>query len=516
MTNPIAAQVRNLMRVEGSNRDGDDSIATSADLTQWISAAAQETALETLRLVVADVAKNGLRDAATVSALLVGLIRRTPSSTIRLNADMLATLRDIYPGLNAHPTVQCLLLRLCLCGTDTDALKLFSQLLVSNKPLDPRLLLEVFGDLLRLKETCVAGVFPLILDGLEVPGLASYVLDYANYAYRHHWVSEHPATSRSGQLTKLLSELSDRLGQLQDTPPNSKEDAIRVGKQVTDSVALGIALCDAAACIGDVEAVASLNKALEVEHRRLRVEAAAALAKLGVEDAKKILTAMAADPIERLRVLSYAEELDLIDEVDEEFSNIVARAEAEFVMHLAQPGQMGIAPQHIELIDQREQAWPGYEETRNCFLFQFAYDFPGGEFTNIGIAGPVVMTFDGDLTALSTDDIYALFAGWHVEHTEIFAVEAERAAGQDEILMHHMKVCLTESDEYEEVIPALLGWLFERRCLVASARRSGEMGWAIVSDDEVSWLPLGTPSRPLGAQDAFHLFVGRSLLRSFN
>ena len=41
---------------------------------------------------------------------------------------------------------------------------------------------------------------------------------------------------------------------------------------------------------------------------------------------------MASDPIERLRVLHYAEELEILDEVAEEFSNIVARAEAEFVM----------------------------------------------------------------------------------------------------------------------------------------------------------------------------------------
>ena len=395
-------------------------------------------------------------------------------------------------------------------------LQLFADLVAQTKVMDSRLQLEVFGDLLRAGSDVTPAIFPKLLDAIDNPTWCALVLDYANYVFRNKLVPTHPANEQFEKLNSLLSTVSERLQQLQDTPPETNEQRLELGKQVTESVAICIALCDALACIGNKKAVASLNKALQVEHRRLRVEAAAALAKLGVEDAKKVLTAMAAEPVERLRVLAYARELGVLDEVDEEFSNIVAQAEAEFVTHLAQPTQLGIAPQHIELLDQREQAWPGFEEPRNCFLFQFLYQFPSGEFTNIGIAGPVVMTFDCDLTTLAHDDIYALFAGWHVDHPDIFPTEANRVAGQDSLQLQRMLRSLTDSEEFEEAYPAILGTLLERRFLVASAMRKGENGWAMVSEDEVSWIDVGNPERPIGAGEAFYLFVGRALLRSFN
>ena len=73
-----------------------------------------------------------------------------------------------------------------------------------------------------------------------------------------------------------------------------------------------------------------------------------------------------------------------------------------------------------------------------------------------------------------------------------------------------------DAEEYEDVQPSLLGTLLDRKFLIAAARRKEESGWAIVSEDSIGWLPLGNPERPLGAGEAFYLFVGRSLLKSFN
>ena len=453
-------------------------------------------------------------EAAAVSALLVGLIRREQPT--KFNAKRLQALREIYPALAPHAALQCLLLRVCIAAEQEESLELFAELLTSGTAHTPRSYIEVFGDLIRHGQQPVSAVFPRLLDGMGSPELASFVLDYANFTLRSGYVASHPAADHVDHLMTLLSSLSERLQQLQDEPPQSEVETVERGRRVTESVSLAVSLCDALGGIGDERAVASLNKALGVEHRRLRVEAAAALARLGVEDAKNLLTAMAAEPGERLRVLAYAEELDLLHEVEDEFCNVVARAEAELVMYLSQPDQMGLPPQHIELIDQCEMAWPGYEEPRNCYLFQFVYHFRNGEFTNIGIAGPVVMTFDADLTFLPREDIYALFAGWHVDHPDIFAVDAQRTAGNDEIQMQRMLRSLTESDEYEDVVPSLLGTLLDRKVLIAAASRKDESGWAIVGEDSVGWLPLGTPERPLGAGEAFYLFVGRSLLRSFN
>lgn len=522
MSSSLIERLRHLLPASSQPSTTSTARESSAMLTEWVQHASEDDASEVLRVLFSMPAKEWIEDSGDVASIVVGAIRRrvtggsSPAPVGLQDAALTTQLREIYPQLASHSALQALLLRLCIATADEASLQCFAGLLVQTGPMDPRLQLEVFGDLLRCKTAAISAVFPKLLDAINNPNWSALVLDYANYIHRNGMSQSHPAADRSSQLISLLSTLSERLQLLQDKPPESDEERIQIGKQVTESVALSIALCDALACIGDKEAIASLNKSLQVEHRRLRVEAAAALAKLGVEDAKKVLTAMAAEPIERLRVLAYAEELGVLDDVEEEFSNIVARAEAEFVMHLAQPTQIGIAPQHIELLDQREQSWPGYEEPRNCFLFQFVYQFPSGEFTNVGIAGPVVMTFESDLTVLSHDDIYAIFAGWHVQHPDIFGVEAERVAGQDEIHMQRMMRSLTESEDFDDVYPAVLGTMLERRFLIASASRKDESGWAMVSEDAVSWVSLGNPERPLGEGDAFHLFIGRALLRSFN
>ena len=494
---------------DDSNSPSDATRLQPAELPERVQNASEEAVraiLETLCETHEDEWKTSV---TTVAPMLVGVIRRG----VELG-NALDSLGRVCQQLDGCPALQTLLLRLLVSATDERATRLFAELIVDIPQLETRSYVEIFGDLLRRENRHISPLFPTILGGLEKPALASFVLDFANYAFRNKFVDHHPAADRFTELCSLLSTLSERLQKLQDDPPKTEEETVLLGKRVTESVALGIALCDALACIGNEDAVASLNKALQVEHRRLRVEAAAALAKLGVEDAKKLLTAMAAEPIERLRVLHYAEELDLIDEVDEEFSNIVARAEAEFVMFLAQPTHFGIAPQHIELVDQRELAWPGYESPRNCFLFQYVYAFPEGEFTNIGIAGPVVMAFEADLTALHQDDIYAIFAGWHVDHPDIFVTDVNRVVGEDALKLDRMRSSLVDS--FEDVTPVAFGTLFERRVLIAAAERKEENGWAIVGEDSVTWVPLGNPARPIGSAEAFHLFVGRSLLKSFN
>ncbi len=489
----------------------------STQIARWMTETSEETASNALHIVLSVEAETRAESSNIANATLVGIIRRLHTNgSPQLTEKILSDFRRVYPESVAIAGFQSLLSRTLIAANTPPSLALFAELLVNNAAPNTRLCVEIFGDLLKLNGAHTDALFPKLLEGLNNPGLAAFVLDYANYVFRQGMTEPHPAAHMASHLTSLLSTLAERLGKLQDSKPESDEEATNVGRQVTEAVSLGIPLCDALACIGDKNAIGSLNKVLQVEHRRLRVEAAAALTQLGVEDAKQLLASMAAEPIERLRVLAYAQELDILDDVDEEFSNIVARAEAEFVTYLAQPAQFGIAPQHVELVDQREQAWPGYEEPRNCYLFQFVYQFEMGEFTNIGIAGPLVRAIQPSLTGLSHDDVYAIFAGWHVDHPDILAIEADRTVGNDQIYLSRMLDSLTSSEEYEEVHPVLLAKLLDQNALIASAQRNEETGWVIVNEDSISWLPLGSPHAPLSAEDSFHLFVGRSLLRSFN
>ena len=488
----------------------------SEQILGWLVETPEENATNALITVLREEADSRARNSSVAHAVVVGVIRRAQSGKpLPASPKLLEDFCLAYQKSHAHAGFRSLILR-CLIAMNTPAsLKEFAELLVTNDPLEPRFCLEIFSDLLKLDGRHAEALFPQLLTGMNNSQIAPFVLDYANFAYRRQLTESHPAKERVHELVAILSQLAERLGAIQDVKPDSDDEARQLGKQVTEAVSLGVSLCDALACIGDPVAIGCLNKTLGVEHRRLRVEAAAALAKLDVEDAKALLASMAADPVERLRVLNYAEELEILDRVDDDFSNIVARAEAEFVTYLSQPTQFGIAPQHVELIDQRELAWPGYEEPRNCYLFQFVYQLEAGEFTNIGIAGPLVKAIQPDLRHLSHDDIYAIFAGWHVDHPDIFSIDAERTVGQDQWHLSRMLESLQAAD-YEDVRPVLLAKLLDQNALIASAQREDCDGWAIVGEDSISWTPLGSPQSPLGAEDMFHLFVGRSLLRSFN
>src|SRR5439155_25590943 len=123
------------------------------------------------------------------------------------------------------------------------------------------------------------------------------------------------------------------------------------------------------------------------------------------------LVALAAEPVARLRVLAYADEVGIRDKIEPQFATPEARAEAELCVWLAEPTQYGVPPTSCELVDRRRLHWPGFDDPVECFLFRFQYALTiegEGErsFSNIGIAGPVAHAFIADLGDLSPDDIY--------------------------------------------------------------------------------------------------------------
>ena len=108
------------------------------------------------------------------------------------------------------------------------------------------------------------------------PLLAAPILDLANYLTRHGIAKTHPLAADHEQLIRTLSGLTRQLEALQ-ADPAAAADAAR--DQALAGVSLAISLCDALALIGNDAALAALSHALSLKHRRLRIEAAAALAR---------------------------------------------------------------------------------------------------------------------------------------------------------------------------------------------------------------------------------------------
>lgn len=434
--------------------------------------------------------------------------RQLPSTTVPL-------IIALYRRLGEVSAARCHLLQLLAASGIPYELTEFANLVVEDPPRDAPSAMLAFGPLFQHTSYDPNTLFPKLLDALEHQVIAASIIDLANFLFRNALIKPHPGEARTQQLSDLLGAVVQRLALVEEDPTKFAETPDEIAQQVDDAVALAVALCDALALIGDKSAVGKLYQALELRHRRLHTEAAGALARLGEDAGKDALVALVSEPVARLRVLAYADELDLSDRLDEQYTTSMARAEAELALWLAQPSQMGIPPSDLELIDSRTQHWPGYDEPIESFLFRFTYALPAGEYSNIGIAGPLTHAFGADLLDLPPDDIYAAFAGWHVEHEDIFEMDAAVLTEAQRVEVTRLERRLRDHD-YDAIQPTLFGMFLGDKVLVARAVCEGHAGVAVIDDHEPTWFPTRNAARPIGSSEAHNIYKGRRLLKTFN
>jgi hypothetical protein len=403
-------------------------------------------------------------------------------------------------------------------GNSANELEELADLLVEDPPHDDGDVVLALSPLFRRRALAVEALFPRLLDALAHLPLAAAVLDLANYLARSGLAAEHPAAPRRAELAAMLGNLVGLLGKLEEGPPEGRS-AQEISRMVQQSVSLAVSLCDALALIGDVQSVGKLNQALVLSHRRLKTEAAAALARLGDERGRKELVALAAEPVARLRVLAYAQELSLSERIDPKYMTPQARAEAELTVWLAGPTQFGVPPQSCELVDSRRQYWPGFDEPVDCFLFRFTYELTvEGQkrtYSNIGIAGPLAHAFTADLADLPPEDIYAAYAGWQAEHAEIREYQVEQLSPSDQTEVARLARRLQDAG-YDDIEPQVMGYFFGEKALVAQARHASLRGVAIADQHDVFFYPERLPRRSIQAREALAIYKGRKLLRAFN
>ena len=433
------------------------------------------------------------------------LLRQTPPATI-------AAIDAALPPATANRHLLLHLLSLARAG---DHLVALAVLLSQRPPANWMYVGQVLSPLMQYHDWDPADFFPQALDALAHPSAAAPVLDLANYLTRNAVVDRHPAAERVGALIELLGGVTGRLGRFEQDPRYFGESVDQVQAVLSEAVALAVSLCDALGLIGDTAAVGKLNQAMQLLHRRVQTEAAGALARLGDEGGRRRLLELAGEPSARLRVLAYAEELGIVDAVDESYLSETARAEAEMALWLSQPQQMGVPPTAVEVIDSRRQFWPSFETPVDCYLVHFTYNFGDTQYTNVGMTGPVVHAFAADVADLPLTDIYAAFAGWHADHPDIFAIPATQwNAAQRRVaepLIRHL-----QREGLEQIEPLLLGFLLDEQAVVVRAVRDGTEELAVTDGLENVELATAGRLRPLTAEDAWNIYKGRKILRTFN
>ncbi|MBM4001303.1 MAG: HEAT repeat domain-containing protein [Planctomycetes bacterium] len=453
------------------------------------------------------------RFAASTLDILFERVRR-PGNAASFEI-LLPALAELYRRTRGDEDAYRYLQLMAQIGTDA-SLTMFTEFLVARPPEDSAHVAAACSPLLQGdRRTDLPKVFPRLLDGLAHLSAGAIILDLANFTVRERLVREHPASARREHLAAMLGDLAQRLESLDEQGWTEGSLASARRKQVGESVALAVTLCDALGLLGDRAFIGKLYPALELRHRRIRAEAAFALARLGERVGEDVVVEMASVPATRLRALAYAEELGVEGRVAEPFTTDVAKAESELAMWLSEPTRMGIPPTDLTLVDRRELYWPGYSEPVDCCLFRFTYALPRGEFSNIGITGPMTHASSADLTELEADDIYALFAGRQAEHNDIFEFDlaslTESATRDARRLEQRVR-----SDGYADVVPVTLGSFFGERALVARARLDRAEGLVVADHDAIEWWPRGEGGHPLGADDVFAIYKGRRLLNAFN
>lgn len=408
-----------------------------------------------------------------------------------------------------------LLLHLLAKIRSHESLNLLGSILIDQPPKKWIHGALVISPLMQHNDWPVDAFFPDALQCLIHPSLASPLLDLANYLTRKERVDEHPAADQLQALNHLLGEVSGRLGAFEENPRTFGTDVDTVQNTLGEAVALAVSLCDAVGLIGDESSIGKLNQTVDLRHRRVQCEAAGALAKLGEEVGEKRLIELSADPAARLRAIQYADELGFGGAIEEEYRTDNATAEAELALWLSQPQQMGVPPTHIEVIETRRLLWPSFENPVDVFLVRFEYNFGERSYSNIGIAGPVTHTLAADVADMPIDDIFAIYAGWHVEHPEIFTIpsdqfnEAQRR--RIEPLQQHL-----QHVGFESIEPALLGFLLDEVAGVFTAKRDNIQCVVVTDALETIDRPTAGRTRPVQPSDVFNLYKGRKMLRTFN
>ncbi|WP_168566719.1 HEAT repeat domain-containing protein [Crateriforma spongiae] len=374
---------------------------------------------------------------------------------------------------------------------------------------------QILGPLMQRDGWNVDAVYPDLLDCLSSPAMAAPVLDLANFLCRKGRVDRHPAADQLTVLNHLLGEVSGRLSRFEEDPRSFGDDVETVQNRLSESVALAVSLCDAVGLIGDESSIGKLNQAIELKHRRVQCEAAGALARMDDDLGKKRLLQLTDEPAARLRAIQYADELGFGDDVDPDQRTETASAESEMALWLTQPQQMGVPPTGVEVIESRRMMWPSFDDPIDVHLVRFEYNFGDRQYSNIGIVGPVTFAMAADVADLPVDDIFAIYAGWHAEHDEIFTVAADQLNEAQKRLMAAYRDHLDRAG-YEDATPELLGLFLDETAGIFRAIRD-ETECRVVTDGlETIDQPIAGRQRPLQSGDVFNLYKGRKMLRTFN
>ncbi len=441
------------------------------------------------------------------------LVRDEASDVAILSPDLLSRLADMLAGVDDLAAAHCL--QMLALQPDEESINALAATLTEQPPEQPQAVLIALSPLWQLDGGLLELFFDRLGDGFLQPATMAALVDLANFSFRTQRMPKHAYAERAADLVSLLTSLTQRLRLMEENPKRFGEDVESIQRVLNESVALTVSLCDALGLVGDPVAIDSLKVAMGLSHRRVQTESAGALARLGDAAGKERLIELSEDRVARLRAVTYAEELGFAESIELELRSPQSIAEAELASWLAAGDRFGVAPHEMELIDSRSQYWPSYEDPRDCYLFRYTYLLPSGQFSNIGIAGPLTCAFNSDLGNLPPDDIYAAFAGWQAEHEDIYEVP-EALLNRDQRREADQLVRTLEDRGCVLKQLIALTFFFGELALLALVELDGKRLHVVTDGTELFSYAASDHPTAITADLVLSIFRGRKLLRTFN
>lgn len=358
---------------------------------------------------------------STLANWLFQLVRTAPAcfedQTARL-VQLLAAQKacETYNAFRKYQPQKCLgvLLESMLLSGQSSSIRVAVDLLVDAPPTDWKDSAQALGVLMQSTNWKLADVFPRLLDTNQ-PSVLAPALDLANNMARKHGVRPHPAAERFDSLLTIFGAMTLQLQSLEENPRQFSDNVQVIQQILFDAVSLLVALCDFFAQMGDPRSIGKLNQALVLKHRRLKLESAYALAKLGESRALDLIVELLQDDSSRARALAYLHELSADDRIDPQWTSSLAKAKSDLAIWLSQPEQFAIPPSRITLVEQRTLQWPGFDGPQECFLLQFDYGTGDGNYSNIGFSGPFPIAMSLDMKSFSNDTVFAMYLANDIE-----------------------------------------------------------------------------------------------------
>ena len=420
-------------------------------------------------------------------------------------------LRSLYALLSPHSLSRGYILAWMARSNQGEDFAWLIEMICQNPPTDGNALSLAFAPLLSNDDWDNELFFANLFAELSESAAINMAIDVSNHLFRNGRIP-HPLTEYRVSLVELLNSIVDRLEILQSNLIEDADVAKSNAITIDESVAFVVSICDALRHIGDRQTIAPLTRAMRLEHRRIQCEAAVALATMEEEAGVQKLLELAKQPLVRKRVNLYAEELGLADQIDERFRGREAIAEAALVEWLARRENFGIPPAKCELIDRRELDWPGFENPVQCMLFEYEYRIGQQTFRSIAIGEPCTFAFKADLTQVSIDDCYQVYAGFDLEHEEIFALDLARARTMYRNDIEHLQRYFPL-----DVQPEWLGsgLFMGEKVLVGQFTENNALQYIAWNGVAVESLKVGDVAVPPSWQVGWYWWVGRQLFKSF-